>query len=239
LVQRNSDQEGGKIEWWRPVRKEDIKKYEDNSNEHMNAKAVTIKEVYKLLLKEVQMPTLQSIPFDTYKTIASTLESLKEQEYDGMDANVRDKIVKLMSISVNLLLDIRRRKLLEQHGEGQVQNGDLSSLRSTILPAVDYSKLTDEEKYILDAEREFDRRKMAVLAATLQGRPKVLESISSRILSKQMVVRFIKPMEQFIGVNMTRYGPFQEEDVAVIPFENARSLLENGIAVQLDIQPIS
>jgi DNA replication factor GINS len=222
-----------------PVRKEDIKKYEDNSNEHMNAKAVTIKEVYNLLLKEVQMPTLQSIPFDTYKTIASTLESLKEQEYDGMDANVRDKIVKLMSISVNLLLDIRRRKLLEQHGEGQVQNGDLSSLRSTILPAVDYSKLTDEEKYILDAEREFDRRKMAVLAATLQGRPKVLESISSRILSKQMVVRFIKPMEQFIGVNMTRYGPFQEEDVAVIPFENARSLMENGIAVQLDIQPIS
>jgi DNA replication factor GINS len=222
-----------------PVRKEDITKYEDNSNEHMNAKAVTIKEVYNLLLKEVQMPTLQSIPFDTYKTIASTLESLKEQEYDGMDANVRDKIVKLMSISVNLLLDIRRRKLLEQHGEGQVQNGDLSSLRSTILPAVDYSKLTDEEKYILDAEREFDRRKMAVLAATLQGRPKVLESISSRILSKQMVVRFIKPMEQFIGVNMTRYGPFQEEDVAVIPFENARSLMENGIAVQLDIQPIS
>jgi DNA replication factor GINS len=222
-----------------PVRKEDIKKYEDNSNEHMNAKAVTIKEVYNLLLKEVQMPTLQSIPFDTYKTIASTLESLKEQEYDGIDANVRDKIVKLMSISVNLLLDIRRRKLLEQHGEGQVQNGDLSSLRSTILPAVDYSKLTDEEKYILDAEREFDRRKMAVLAATLQGRPKVLESISSRILSKQMVVRFIKPMEQFIGVNMTRYGPFQEEDVAVIPFENARSLMENGIAVQLDIQPIS
>jgi DNA replication factor GINS len=222
-----------------PVRKEDITKYEDNSNEHMNAKAVTIKEVYNLLLKEVQMPTLQSIPFDTYKTIASTLESLKEQEYDGMDANVRDKIVKLMSICVNLLLDIRRRKLLEQHWEGQVQNGDLSSLRSTILPAVDYSKLTDEEKYILDAEREFDRRKMAVLAATLQGRPKVLESISSRILSKQMVVRFIKPMEQFIGVNMTRYGPFQEEDVAVIPFENARSLMENGIAVQLDIQPIS
>ncbi|MFL6407962.1 MAG: hypothetical protein ACJ71F_12925, partial [Nitrososphaeraceae archaeon] len=125
------------------------------------------------------------------------------------------------------------------HWEGQVQNGDLSSLRSTILPAVDYSKLTDEEKYILDAEREFDRRKMAVLAATLQGRPKVLESISSRILSKQMVVRFIKPMEQFIGVNMTRYGPFQEEDVAVIPFENARSLMENEIAVQLDIQPIS
>jgi DNA replication factor GINS len=213
-----------------PVRKE------DNSNENNNAKSLTIKEVYNLLLKEVQMPTLQSIPFDTYKTIAATLGNLKEQEYEGIDANVRDRIVKLMSISVNLLLDIRHRKLLEQHVGEEVQNGQVSSLRSTIFPAVDYSKLTDEEKYILDAEREFHRRKTAVLAATLQGRPKVLESISLRIISKQMVVRFIKPMEQFIGVNMTRYGPFHEEDVAVIPFENARSLMENGIAVQLDIQ---
>jgi DNA replication factor GINS len=225
-----------------PIRKEDIKKYEDNGNEHINGKSVTIKEVYNLLLKEVQMPTLQSIPFDTYKTIAATLENLKQQEYEGIDANIRDKIVKMMSISVSLLLDIRHRKLLEQHAGGvgvEVQNGDVSSLRSTILPAVDYSKLTNEEKYILDAEREFDSRKMAILAATLQGRPKVLESISSRILSKQIVVRFIKPMEQFIGVDMTRYGPFHEEDVAVIPFENARSLIENAIAVQLDIQPSS
>ena len=71
---------------------------------------------------------------------------------------------------------------------------------------------------------------MAVLAATLRGRPKVFESISARIRSKQVVVRFIKPMEQFIGYNMTKYGPFLQEDVAVIPFENARSLIENGEA---------
>jgi DNA replication factor GINS len=83
---------------------------------------------------------------------------------------------------------------------------------------------------------EFDRRKISIISAILQGRPKVLESISSRILSKQMIIRFIKPMDQFIGVNMTRYGPFHEEDVAVIPFENARSLIENGIAAELDIQ---
>ena len=70
---------------------------------------------------------------------------------------------------------------------------------------------------------------------TLRGRPKVLESISARIRSKQVVVRFIKPMEQFIGTNMTKYGPFLQEDVAVIPFENARSLIENGEAVEIQI----
>ena len=219
-----------------PIRKEDIEKNEEGKvNVNITDKSVTIKELFSLLLKEVQMPTLESIPLDIYKTIAATLENLKEQEYDGLNALIRDRIVNIMSICVNILLDIRHLKLVEQHITREVQNGKTSESGWAILPAADYSKLTDEEKYILDAEREFNIRKKAVLAATLQGRPKVLESISSRILLKQTVVRFIRPMEQFIGVNMTRYGPYQEEDVAMLPFENARSLMENGIAVQLDV----
>ena len=220
-----------------PIRKgEDIEKNEEGKvNVNITDKSVTIKELFSLLLEEVQMPTLESIPLDTYKRIAATLEDLKEEEYDGLNAHIRDRIVNMMSICVNILLDIRHLKLVEQHITREVQNGKTSESGWAILPAADYSKLTDEEKYILDAEREFNIRKKAVLAATLQGRPKVLESISSRILLKQTVVRFIRPMEQFIGVNMTRYGPYQEEDVAMLPFENARSLIENGIAVQLDV----
>jgi DNA replication factor GINS len=220
-----------------PIKKgEDIEKNEEGKvNVNITDKSVTIKEVYSLLIKEVQMPTLQSIPLDTYKRIAATLENLKEEGYDGLNAHIRDRIVNMMSVCVNILLDIRHLKLVEQHITREVQNGKTSESGWAILPAADYSKLTDEEKYILDAEREFNIRKKAVLAATLQGRPKVLESISSRILLKQTVVRFVRPMEQFIGVNMTRYGPYQEEDVAMLPFENARSLMEDGIAVQLDV----
>ena len=220
-----------------PIKKgEDIEKNEEGKvNVNITDKSVTIKEVYSLLLKEVQMPTLQSIPLDTYKRIAATLENLKEEGYDGLNAHIRDRIVNMMCVCVNILLDIRHLKLVEQHITRGVQNGKTSESGWAILPAADYSKLTDEERYILDAEREFNIRKKAVLAATLQGRPKVLESISSRILLKQTVVRFVRPMEQFIGVNMTRYGPYQEEDVAMLPFENARSLMEDGIAVQLDV----
>jgi DNA replication factor GINS len=219
-----------------PIRKEDMEQYKQNNvNDGIATKSVTIKEVYSLLLKEVQMPTLQSIPFDIYKSVAATLENLKEQEYEGLNADLRDRIVNILSQCVILLLDIRQRKLLEQPTPVESQKAETSSLRCAILPAVDYSKLTNEEKYILGAQREFTIRKKSVLAATLQGRPKVLESISLRILSKQAVVRFIKPMEQFIGVNMAKYGPYHEEDVAVLPFENARSLMENGIAVQLEV----
>ena len=219
-----------------PIRKEDMEQYKQNNvNDSIATKSVTIKEVYSLLLKEVQMPTLQSIPFDIYKSVAATLENLKAQEYEGLNRDLRDRIVNILSQCLILLLHIRQRKLLEQPTQVESQKAETSSLELEILPGVDYSKLTNEEKYILDAQREFNIRKRSVLAATLQGRPKVLESISSRFLSKQTVVRFIKPMEQFIGVNMAKYGPYHEEDVAVLPFENARSLMENGIAVQLEV----
>ena len=40
-------------------------------------------------------------------------------------------------------------------------------------------------------------------------------------------------MEQFVGVDMTKYGPFNSEDVANLPFENAISLINNKIAAEI------
>jgi DNA replication factor GINS len=213
------------------VRKEDQEK-EGGEGRSINTQteSLTLKDAYSLLLKEVEIATLQSISLDTYQNIAIVLESLRGQRYEGVEEKIRDRMVDMICNSAEILLETRYRKLLEQ----QQQAGG-SALHSTINAGVDYSKLTEEEKYILDGQKESDKRRMAVLAATLRGRPKVLESISARIRSKQVVVRFIKPMEQFIGTNMTKYGPFLQEDVAVIPFENARSLIENGEAVEIQI----
>ena len=202
---------------------------EDQESEARNNTntSLTIEDVYNLLLTEIQIPTLQSIPLDTYQNIATMLGNIKGQVYDGIDAKIRDRTVEMISESAQLLLECRHQKLMEYQGK------ILSSPSAEA--AVDYSKLTDEEKYILDGEKESEKRRNAILAATINGRPKVMESISTKIRSKQIVVRFIKSMEQFVGVDMTKYGPFQEEDVAVLPFENARSFIEKGVATEIDI----
>ncbi|MGI0015882.1 MAG: hypothetical protein ACREBU_20885, partial [Nitrososphaera sp.] len=49
-------------------------------------------------------------------------------------------------------------------------------------------------------------------------------------------VRFLKSMESFVGVDMNKYGPFQQEDVATLPFENARSIIESGAALEVHVQ---
>lgn len=202
-----------------------------NNNNNNEDGLKIIKDVYDMLLKETQVPTLQSIPLDTYQDIASTLSKLKGQVYEGLETVIRDRMTELISQTTRLLLERRLRKIMEQ----QKWNASQQSPSSSDFQITDYSKLTDEEKYILDAEQDSAKRKDFVLMATLSGRSKILESISSKVRSKQILVRFLKPMEQFIGIDMNKYGPFHKEDVTKLPFENARSLIGSGEAIEINI----
>jgi DNA replication factor GINS len=191
-----------------------------------------IKEVDTLLLKESQLPTLQLIPLDTYQTIANIISKLKGQTYEGLEVIIRDRMLELISQATTLLLERRLQKIIEQQ---QSASSSRSASSSENPPITDYSRLTDEEKYVLDSELDSSKRKDYVLEATLSGRSKVLESISSKVRSRQILVRFLKPMEQFIGIDMNKYGPFHKEDVARLPFENARSLIGSGEAIEINL----
>src|SRR5690606_3283397 len=177
---------------------------------------LALKEIFKLLKKEIELPALQAIEPDTFQKVAMSLGNLKGQGYEGIEAKVRDRTAELLATAAKLLIEARQAK---------IRTGE----------ALDYSKLTDEEKYVLDGKREYDKRMDEVVAATVKGRPKVLESISARMRSKQIVVRFLKPTEAFVGIDMSKYGPFQPEDIASLPYENARLIIEGGAAVEVHV----
>jgi DNA replication factor GINS len=179
---------------------------------------IAIKDAYSMLQKEIEDPSLQPIDPDTYQRIAASLGNLKGQGFEGVEAKVRDRMVELLSTCARLLIEVRQRK---------ARAGD---------EPLDYSKLTDEEKYVLDGKSEAESRMVEVLAAATKGRPKVLAGIAARVRAKRILVRFVKQHEPFIGVDAAKYGPFQEEDVATLPLENARSLVEAGVAVQVHAQ---
>jgi DNA replication factor GINS len=179
---------------------------------------LALKDVFKLLKKEIEASALQAIQPDTFQKIAASLGNLKGQGYEGIEAKVRDRMAELLAGGARLLIEARQAK---------IRTGE---------EPLDYSKLTDEEKYVLDGKRESEGRMSQVVAATVKGRPKVLESISARMRSKQIVVRFLKPTEAFVGVDMSKYGPFQQEDVASLPFENARVIIEGGAAIEVHVE---
>ena len=179
---------------------------------------LALKDIYRLLKREIETSSLQQIEPNTFQKIAAALGSLKGQGYEGVEAKVRDRLTDLLASSARLLIDARRYKLQSPEN-------------------VDFSKLTDEEKYALAGMTESAARIDEIISATIKGRVKVLESIAMRARSKQVLVRFLKPIESFVGVDMNKYGPFQQEDIASLPLENARSIVESGVAVHIHVQP--
>lgn len=205
-----------------------MERSEESKNIDSNGESerIDLSFVTNLLLKEVQIPPLQQIPPDTYKKIARFIRTESLRSYESIEPKIRDELIRLIALATKLLIEIRCQKLASY----KVNDG---TLLPHALATEEYSKLTEEEKYILEGNLDAFRKKESILLASSQGREQTLKTISKLVHSKKIIIRFLKPVEQFIGVDMTKYGPFVEEDVAILPFENARSLLETGTATEI------
>ena len=180
---------------------------------------ITINSLYIIALKEIENDqTVQEIPADLYPKISRYLGKVRREEYDGIEALVKDELVKMVTDLVNLLLRIRLEKAI---------------LNGSTKEHINYSNLSDEEKFIIDTEDEMRERQTIILSGILNGKVKLLESISHKHKTKFVLLRFLKDMDQIIGIDMNNYGPFKTEDIATIPYENAQGLVTKNIATKI------
>ena len=177
-------------------------------------KKIDVNYLYNILLREIQNDSVQEIDSQLYHSISDMLGRLKNQGYDGIESKIKDSLVKIIIDMVSILLKIRIEKAVKSN-------------------EIDYSNLLDEERYILDSDDELRQRKETVLSATLNGRLKLLETVSKNHKMRSIVVRFLKPIDQIVGSDLGKYGPFDAEDVATLPFENATALIGKKIAVKV------
>lgn len=183
--------------------------------------------ILELLKKETQVPKIQAISPDIYRKIAQIIRDLSIQKYEDLELDVHHELIKLLTLSTKSLFELRIRKLLED------SNGQHLSYPS-LLSSDDYSKLTDEEKFIFEEERKVSQRTELIVQSLIDGNVNNLDTISRIIRSKMIIIRFLESTDQFMGVDMAKYGPFIKEDVAILPFENARSLIERKVAVEIN-----
>ena len=200
---------------------------DDNSNSKNNSeKKIDLDFILELLKKETQIPKIQGLSSDVYRKIAQLIKELSVQKYEDLELDVHKELIRLLILSTKSLIELRTHKLLE--------NSYAKYLPYPSLSTDDYSKLTDEEKYIFEEERKVSQRKDLIVQSLINGNVNNLESISRIIRSKMIIIRFLESTDQFMGVDMAKYGPFIKEDVAILPFENARSLIERKVAVEIN-----
>jgi len=203
----------------------------DNQNE-----LISINEVFSILKKEIQLiDGPQAIPNNFYQNIANVISKLKNNAIEKEEDNDNEKNIKIMGektsgqIKNNLLdLYLKAVTLLFVYRCRKIFNIDKKTNET-----FEYSNLTDEEKYVFYGNKDVENRINIVINTLFEGKPKTLEKIVSSINEYCTIVRFLDIMEQFVGINMNKYGPFKKEDIAILPFENARSIIENNKAIEI------
>lgn len=198
---------------------------DDDNSSRNSEKKIDLDFIMELLKKERQIPKIQAVSPDIYKKIAQLIKELSTQKYEDLELDVHHELIKLIVLSTKSLIGLRTRKLLENSN---------ANLTYPVLSTDDYSKLTDEEKYIFEEERKVSQRKDLIIQSLTDGNVNNLDTISRIIRSKMIIIRFLEATDQFMGVDMARYGPFIKEDVAILPFENARSLIERKAAIEIN-----
>ena len=187
---------------------------------------IKIDEIFNILKAETHLDSgPQPVPHNFYQNISNLVSLLKDQnekENNGatekISQQINSNLVNLIVKLTTLIFVLRCKKIFN------------SSKSQSIF---EYSNLTDEEKYVFFGNREREQRINIILNMLLEGKSKTLEKIVSSINQNFVIIRFLDSMEQFVRVNMNKYGPYQRDDVAILPFENARSIIENNRAVEI------
>ncbi|MEZ7988934.1 MAG: DNA replication complex subunit Gins51 [Nitrosopumilus sp.] len=175
---------------------------------------IDINSLHHTVLLETENDSLLEIKPNFYRNLSDFIGNLRKQEFDGVENKIKDTMIEMATELTSLLIHIRLEK---------ISNSD----------NFDISHLLDEEKFILDSHEEQNERIEMILSATISGKSKFLESLAENHKIKKVVIRFLSDVDEIIGADLERYGPFKVEDIATIPYENAQALIAKKIATKV------
>ena len=119
---------------------------------------INISFLHTFILQESENEAIQKLDPNFYESLSKYIGDLKNEEREGVEDKIKNSLLSMVTDIVSLLLKLRLEKAIST-----------SSSQSTLL---------DEEKYILDSQKEMEERKSIILSGILSGKTNLLESTS-------------------------------------------------------------
>jgi len=117
---------------------------------------INISFLHTFILQESENEAIQKLDPNFYESLSKYIGDLKNEEYEGAEDKIKNSLLSMVTNIASLLLKLR--------------------LEKAILTGSDQSTLLDEEKYILDSQKEMEERKGIILSGILSGKTNLLES---------------------------------------------------------------
>jgi len=175
---------------------------------------IDIHSLHYTVLRETENDSILEIDPNFYRNLADFIGNLRKQEFDDIENKIKNTMIEMVTELTSLLIQIRLDKISK--------TSDL-----------EISYLLDEEKFILDSQEDQKERIEMILSATINGKSKFLESLAQNHKTKKIVIRFLNEVDEIVGADLEKYGPFKIEDIATIPYENAQALIAKNVATKV------
>ncbi len=178
---------------------------------------IDIASLHHIVLRETESDSILEIDPNFYRNLSSFIGNLRKQEFDGVENKIKNTMIDMVTELTSLLIQLRLDKISESD-------------------QIDISYLLDEEKFILDSQEDQKERIDMILSAIINGKSNFLESLAQNHKTKKIVVRFLNQVDEIVGVDLEKYGPFKAEDIATIPYENAQALIAKNVATKVRLE---
>jgi DNA replication factor GINS len=178
------------------------------------ANEIDINSLHHIVLRETESDSILEIDTNFYRNLSDFIGNLRKQEFDGVENKIKDTMIEMAIELTSLLIRIRLEKISK--------SSDL-----------EISHLLDEEKFIFDSQEDEKERIEMIISAIINGKSKFLESLAQNHKTKKVVIRFLNEVDEIVGADLEKYGPFKTEDIATIPYENAQALIAKNIATKV------
>jgi len=177
-------------------------------------------ELYDAWREERENAEVQRLPGDFFVRLAGYVKRIREEGRMLDEKTVRARLMqsefKNVKKLVRDLIRLRYDKALRKAMTGKIVPRDV---------------LTEEEEELQRGIPPSMEVYQAFLKKILTGRPPYFERKEK---PKTIVVRILQEIPAIIGSDMKTYGPFKPEDIATLPPENAKVLIKQGFAVEIE-----
>ena len=179
-------------------------------------------KLYEAWKKEKENVEIQSFPKNFYAKIADYMKKIREERRMLDKKTTKAKLLKsefenARSIARELF-QLRRDKVRKKALD-----------RETVPKTV----LTEEEEKFHGEILPLAETYQTFLKDILQGR---LSRIEKGEKPKKILLRFVQKIPAIVGSDLKTYGPFEPEDIATLPLENARILIKQGVAMEVEVK---
>ena len=182
---------------------------------------LTYEELRKIEQLERSTPDLVKLDSAFYRCLRSHIENLEEKLQLEQKTNIGSRK------SMLLINEIKNTKRLTEgiyeRREKKIVQGALAAARGG----------TPHLKYLTQLEKQFYEKLLDILR---EGRRIIIDekqhTKNDKKDDKRVLVRVLQDIPQFVGHDMKKYT-LKEEDVATLPLDIAKILIERGVAEKI------